>query len=145
MTHPGLMGATQPGTLAFLERNSPAEVILAGGAAKVKNLDRQFLDRYISQVGERAARRERLNLLEADWVATDKALYYISPRVGQGCRYPWAHILSLVIVKQRWRFATVAIQLPRDVVTIKVSRSSANVLHEIYAELRWSNSDADDR
>jgi hypothetical protein len=118
MTHPGLMGATQARTLDFLARNAPSEEILAGGAAKVKQLDRQFLDRYISEVGEAAARREGLNLLEADWVATRDALYYIAPRVGQGIRYPWNDILSLSIVKQRWRFATLAIQLRQGRVTI---------------------------
>jgi hypothetical protein len=63
MTHPGLMGATQSGTLDFLARNSPSEEILAGGAAKVKKYDRQFLDKHISQVGETTARRGGLKLL----------------------------------------------------------------------------------
>lgn len=88
MTAPGSMGVTQAGTLDFLARNSPSEEILAGGAAKVKKFDRQFLDQYISQVGEAAARRGGLNLLEADWVSTRDALYYIAPRVRQGVRCP---------------------------------------------------------
>lgn len=126
------MGATQADTLAFLSRNYPRERPLAGGAAKVKELDRQFLDRYISQVGEREARRQGLFLLEADWVATEEALYYISPRVGQGCRYPWEDIASISIVKKRWRSATVAIQLPQQVVTLKAGQTSATILTKLY-------------
>jgi hypothetical protein len=53
------MGATQAATLAFLSRNFPSETPVAGGAAKVKELDRQFLDRYIARVGESVAKRQR--------------------------------------------------------------------------------------
>jgi hypothetical protein len=45
------MGATQAETLAFLNRNFPSETPLAGGAAKVKELDRELLDRYIPKSG----------------------------------------------------------------------------------------------
>ena len=58
-------GTTQEETIAFLNRNFPSETPLAGGAAKVKELDRDLLDRYISQVGESVAKRQGLNLLEA--------------------------------------------------------------------------------
>jgi hypothetical protein len=126
------MGATQAATLAFLNRNFPNETPLAGGAAKVKELDREFLDRYISQVGESMAKRQGLNLLEADWVATEEALYYISPRDGQGFRYPWSDIALISIVKKRWRFATVAIHLPQQVVTMKAGLTSATLLIELY-------------
>jgi hypothetical protein len=124
------MGATQEETIAFLNRNFPDETPLAGGAANVKELDRDLLDRYISQVGESVAKRQGLNLLEADWVATEEALYYISPRVGQGFRYPWTDIAQISIVKKRWRFATLAIQLPHQVVTLKAGLTSATILDE---------------
>jgi hypothetical protein len=126
------MGAMQEETIAFLTRNFPSETPLAGGAAKVKELDREFLDRYVSQVGESVAKRQGLNLLEADWVATEEALYYISPRVGQGFRYPWTDIAEISIVKKRWRFATLAIQLPQQVVTLKAGLTSATVLTKLY-------------
>jgi hypothetical protein len=84
MTHPGLMGATQSGTLDFLARNSPSEEILAGGAAKVKKYDRQFLDKHISQVGETTARRGGLKLLEADWGCySGCALLYSTSRASR--------------------------------------------------------------
>jgi hypothetical protein len=73
-----------------------------------------------------------LNLLEADWVATEEALYYISPSVGQGCRYPWSDVALISIVKKRWRFATVAIHLPQQVVTLKAGLTSASILTELY-------------
>jgi hypothetical protein len=126
------MGATQEETIAFLNRNFPTETPFAGGAAKAKELDRDLLDRYIAQVGESVAKRQGLNLLEADWVATEEALYYISPRVGQGYRYPWTDIAHISIVKKRWRFATLAIQLPQQVVTLKAGLTSASILTKLY-------------
>jgi hypothetical protein len=78
------------------------------------------------------AKRQGLNLLEADWVATEEALYYISPRVGQGYRYPWTDISQISIVKKRWRFATLAIQLPQQVVTLKAGLTSATILMKLF-------------
>jgi hypothetical protein len=126
------MGATQEGTIAFLKRNFPSETPLAGGAARAKELDRELLDLHISQVGESVAKRQGLNLLEADWVATEEALYYISPRVAQGYRYPWTDIAQISIIKKRWRFATLAIQLPQQVVTLKAGLTSATILTRLY-------------
>jgi hypothetical protein len=143
-----LMGSTQAATLAFLATKYPREKPLAGGAAKVRKLDRQFLDYYISQVGDRAARRQGLNLLEADWVATEEALYYVSPRVKQACRYRWTEIVSVEMIKQRWRSAAVAIRLPNEVVTLKAGRTSATILTKLYrakaaeiSKARWDEND----
>jgi len=92
-----------PLTIAFLSEMSPTERILAGGPARCKELDVARMEFLEAQLGGTAAVYQfaksvgasGFNFLAADWVVTNKALYYVSyyPRLAD--RWPWTEKVSV--------------------------------------------------
>lgn len=88
--------------------------VIDGGAAKCKVLDHQadahFSQHYTADERRSVRREHRLQVLEADWVATDAALYYVTPAVKAVWRRSWSEVRSITMVKQRRRFATLRVE-----------------------------------
>ncbi|MCL6538392.1 MAG: hypothetical protein K6T28_07395 [Acidothermus sp.] len=92
-----------PLTIAFLSEISPTERILAGGPARCKELDVARMEFLEAQLGGTAAVYQfaksvgahGFSFLAADWVVTNKALYYVSyyPRLAD--RWPWTEKVSV--------------------------------------------------
>lgn len=75
------------GTLSVfaLSDYGPHELPLDMAAARCKSLDSEFYDEYVRAHSGRPKGRA----LEASWLATDKALYYIGPAVLGLTRWAW--------------------------------------------------------
>jgi hypothetical protein len=76
-------------SLDFVLSRYPEELPFDGGAAKCRKLDSAFYDSYTSNARDRP---RGLRVLEAAWVATDQALYYVAPHVGEYRRWTWREI-----------------------------------------------------
>jgi hypothetical protein len=88
-------------SVAVVARISPEETVLDGGAAKCKALDKLRMRELEASLGGTRGVREYTKttgagarFLEADWVATEHALYYVSHHAG-GTRWAWKDIGSL--------------------------------------------------
>jgi|GEM_PF-4251025 hypothetical protein len=77
-----------------VSENYPEEEAEAGGPARCKEIDKEALTFYERQGGRPSM---NLGLLEADWVATDKALYYVNYRVNFLRRIQWDSITSVKV------------------------------------------------
>ncbi len=107
---------SRPGAFIGLQRESaellrrhllPSEVPLDGGSAKCRALDSEILDAHM----ERHGRSGGLNLLEADWIATNLALYYVTPRVGSVREWSWNEIRRIKKVGGGFFTGTIQIDL----------------------------------
>jgi hypothetical protein len=54
-------------------------VVIDGGPAKCAAIDQMFVARYQERFGAAGLKKTRRNSIQADWVATDQGLYYVSP------------------------------------------------------------------
>lgn len=90
-------------TWSMVSRLNPNETILDGGPAKSSTLDRRSFDVLESQLGGVAGVRRFSQstsagamLMEADWVVTDRALYYVNFNAGILYHWAWHDIERLV-------------------------------------------------
>jgi hypothetical protein len=103
-------------------------MVLGRGVAKCTALDKEILAKHVLVQG----RSGGLNLLEADWVATNAALYYVTPRVASVLRWPWEQIVSVVKGRRGLLTAGVDIRFTNgSVMTWKLAGLSALELSEI--------------
>lgn len=79
------------------------EVPIDGGPAKCRKLDSEFYDAHVKRTGQLP---RGLRVMEAAWLASDEALYYVSPHVGKFRRFPWGEI-ELQPSKRRAMFGKV--------------------------------------
>lgn len=92
-----------PRTRQFLAKSIPNETLLDGGAAKCKALDQRHMAELEQRLGgTRAVRGFAKSIgagvtrfMEADWAATDHALYYVSFYAGLADRWEWNEITQL--------------------------------------------------
>jgi hypothetical protein len=78
---------------------------LCGAVGKIKSVDRGLADKVVQP-----RRRRSSELLEADWIATRAALFYVTPGFGAVAYWPWAEIQSAVPGARRWKFAGVILR-----------------------------------
>ena len=130
-------GFVNPASLAYLAETY-GETPLVGGVARIKVRDTAILDEYVAVIGMRNAAKAGINLLESDWVATARALYYITPRARHLDRYLWSEIEDISIVRQRRVKAMVHLRLIGGVerIEMEIGRSSSEILVRFWAEHR---------
>lgn len=112
------------GVLAILatSKYGPEEVPMDMAAAKCKAIDSQFYDEYSTAHGSRP---KGAAVMEASWLATDRALYYVAPAIAGVRRWPWATLevqpgrigrrnakFRLVTEQGTWNFKTGARAMP---------------------------------
>lgn len=102
----------------------PGEVPLDGGPARCKPWDRALLDKYVSH----AARAPRgLTAMEAVWLATDEAFYYITPEVGF-YRLEWKDV-AITTRKQGRKFSRVLVTVGDETHELRLGTAAmANLL-----------------
>jgi hypothetical protein len=91
--------------LRLIRQKHPNENVLGSGVAKCRSLDSKIFDEHLTGRGTSGG----LGVLEADWVATNVALYYVTPRVGSVLRWLWSDIAS--IEKGRRKLVTADTQI----------------------------------
>lgn len=127
------IGNVQDGTRRFLATHPELGTILGAGVAKCRELDEQVLDQFLQQTGTRLGPRD-MNLLEADWFATDRVFGYLTPRVGSCMAWDWTDIKVSVghIPRSALRFADVSVAIQGGrCLTFKVNRHAASAIAEI--------------
>jgi hypothetical protein len=78
------------------------EVPLCGAAGKVRSVDRGLAEQLVEPGTPKSP-----GLLEADWIATRTALFYVTPGLGTAAWWPWSEIQSSAPGKRRWKFGGV--------------------------------------
>lgn len=92
-----------PRTREFIAKSRPNETLLDAGAAKCKALDQRHMAEVERSLGgtravrvfAKSAGAGVTQFMEADWVATDQALYYVSFYAGVADRWEWNEITRL--------------------------------------------------
>jgi hypothetical protein len=80
-------------------------VPLCGAVGKIKSIDRGLADKVVEPGTRRAS-----GLLEADWIATRAALFYVTPALGAVAWWPWSEIKSAAPGPRRWKFGGVVLR-----------------------------------
>ena len=77
------------GTLAMLATSAYGadELPLDMAPSRCRAIDSQFYDEYADTHGSRP---KGATVMEASWLATDHALYYVAPALGCLRRWPWS-------------------------------------------------------
>lgn len=83
---PRATGVVMPGTVALLARLSV--VAYDGGPARIRRLDSSIYDAYVASSRQR---RPRVSF-EADWVAAQEGLLYVTPAIAFVTRWPWPRL-----------------------------------------------------
>jgi len=114
-----------------IKKSHGVEVFLSGAVAKCREIDEKAADHY-ERLGGRY-NRHTLNILEADWVATNFALYYVNFMVDFFQRTEWDSIASLRLGRPYFNFRKVYISFT-DGTSQKwtVGRINGEVLLEIF-------------
>jgi len=113
-----------PKTLAALDSGllQNGEQVLDGGPARCRRLDRLHLDMIERELGSIRAVRDfarahgvgTTQVAEADWVATTRALYYISFHTRATTAWPWDRVAGVELLRKA-RFGRGALLRLRDV------------------------------
>lgn len=118
--------------LTRLIRLFPNEVPLDGGPARCKQWDRALYDKHVNHLG-RGPRG--FTAMEAVWLATDEAFWYITPQVGF-YRLEWNHI-TITPLRQGRKFSRVLISTAGDNHELRLSTpATAN----LFAIQSWAES-----
>lgn len=126
-------GKVQNQSLTVLARHTSDQPV-AGGAAKSKELDKKILDTWIDVVGMANVRKFGTNALEADWIATRTALFYVTPNAESVIPYPWSSIVAISVLKQRTLSSELSITLKdgKKPIKLKTGRTSGDRLLELW-------------
>lgn len=99
----------QPGSKQIVWSIEPDCNIFDGGPAKVEQWDREWFDKFEARFGKGSIRsRARssgrgMQIMEADWVATDQHLFYVNPALGLVTPLRWDE-LTVTKGSTKWRF-----------------------------------------
>jgi hypothetical protein len=66
-----------------------------------------------------------LNALEADWVATDEGLHYVTPSVGSIHSFAW-NVTSVQVLSRNVVTAELAVKSNGETMTWEVAKSAAD-------------------
>jgi hypothetical protein len=113
--------AVHPKTMKILDDHDEPLVVLDGGPAKSKQLDRGYFDslerivpgRSVEVTRDMAKRNGAPpgQALEADWVATDVGLVYVNYYVGHAVWSRWDDVVSVRQTKRSILGATATVQV----------------------------------
>jgi hypothetical protein len=109
----------------------PNEAPLTGGAARIRSLDQEILDDLIASIGTQQARKLGTRVLSADWIATESALHYVTPKAQSVVSFPWDQIREIRSGKLRRLSQTLTLQLvlePSTTLEVEVGRSKGRAL-----------------
>jgi hypothetical protein len=98
---------------------------LCGAVGKIKSVDRALADEA------EAGGTKSLNpmLLEADWLATRIALFYVTPRLESVIWWKWDIITGMSAGRERWKFSGVIIdKADGESLELRTSRDAAKLL-----------------
>ncbi len=131
--NPNFFGKVQSSSYSLLVRFNN-ENPLAGGAAKAKEVDKKVLDVWIDQIGMATIRQFGVNALEADWIATNNALFYVTPRAESVVTFSWSMIAEIKVKKQGPASTTFNIRLKseRKPFEMKTGRTSGERLLDLW-------------
>jgi hypothetical protein len=109
------------------------EVPMDMGSARCRSIDSQFYDEYAS--ANRGRRPRGSGVMEASWLASDQALYYIAPLVAGMRRWSWDGTwlepgrtgsqqakFTIVTEQGRWKVGTSARAMPNLLVCANWAR-----------------------
>lgn len=135
-------GKVQNQSLTVLARHTSDQPV-AGGAAKSKELDKKILDTWIDAVGMANVRKFGTNALEADWIATPTALFYVTPNADSVIPYLWSSIDEINIIRRRALSSELSIKAKAEAkpIKLKTGRTSGERLIELW-KLYEGNVDA---
>ena len=91
--------SVQPASLKLFNTMRNEEPI-AGGPGRIKEMDKLALDAYIEKVGNRTAMMSGPRLLEADWIGTSNAIYYVIPRIGSFGWLLWSELSEISVLEE---------------------------------------------
>jgi hypothetical protein len=98
---------------------------LCGAVGKIKAVDRALADE--AQAG--GTRSVNPLLLEADWLATRTALFYVTPRLESVIWWKWDVITGMRAGRERWKFSGVSIdKADGGTLELRTSREAAKLL-----------------
>lgn len=126
--------ALRPQTKRIIADLDPGEGILDGGPARSKALDRRAFERleghFGGVTGVRHYAKSRgvgaATFMDAEWVATDNALYYVHFNAGTKYRWPWADIQQLVACRGALPWTKrLTLRTEIETVDVAVSRRAA--------------------
>ena len=97
-------------SIDWIESQVNDQRVLDGGPAKCEVLDRHCL----GMLTDSAARPDAA-IVDAEWVATDRALHYVHFNAGHGHSWSWSEVQGADLARRRLGFAKVLLRLHDDV------------------------------
>jgi hypothetical protein len=122
---------TRRSSLELLAASYPDEAPLTGGAARIPSLDQEILDDLVASIGTQEARKLGRRALSADWIATERALHYVTPKARSVVSFPWEQIREIRSGRLRRLSQTLTLQLllePSRTLEVEVGRSKGRAL-----------------
>jgi hypothetical protein len=121
-------------TVDLMRQRFPDEEPLAGGAARIRTVDRELAEELRAAAGGSEKVGSGLRFWEADWVATGQSLHYVTPRAGAVRTFQWTEIGEIKVAKRGFfkPWITMAVWLlPATSLDMEVGRSSSRALLEM--------------
>lgn len=113
------------GELASVRRSEWSGRSLCGAPGKIKALDTVIADEAVAE----GFRSLNPALLEADWLATPQALFYVTPRVQSVRWWRWDIVTRVRAGKTRWKFSGVLVEkIDGETLELRTSRDAATLL-----------------
>lgn len=98
---------------------------LCGAPGKIKAVDSKLADEAIAE----GVRSVNPALLEADWLATRDALFYVTPRLRSVRWWRWDVVTRVRAGNTRWRFSGVLVEkADGETLDLRTSRDAATLL-----------------
>lgn len=135
------VGSPQPESINLLRQMYPDEELIVGAAGKCRALDEQALEDSTRRLGDAGAMRlaaqqgRWATFLEADWIASDKALYYVTPGPESVFRWPWEAV-SRVEPGRKKRLYVLG---PRVLQVVRIQFAAGSVPDQIEVEIGQSS------
>jgi hypothetical protein len=115
-------------SLEWIAGREPPETVITGGPAQCWPLDNDELIRL-------RATRGRSKEMDADWIATDRALHYLRYRVGRAETWVWGSVEGAEVIRRHWFKCDVRVSLVDGALyVVTVSKPDARALPAIVAE-----------
>lgn len=116
-------------SLRLIAEHGESGKVLDGGPAKCKAIDRQTFEQLEMRLGGVAGVRRYAKstgsgigtFMEADWVATDHALYYVNFNAGSTVRWGWEDIKDLSVTGSGMLGATKRVTVDNGMSPVEMS------------------------
>jgi hypothetical protein len=98
---------------------------LCGAVAKITSVDKALAD----EAAREGVRSVSPSLLEADWIATRSALFYVTPQMLSVLWWEWRIVTAMTKGKERWKFSGVVIEkADGERLELRTSREASRLL-----------------